>query len=145
MGDIGGTLNRNRHQFMKVQAFGVRFSKGDAEAMGAVFNDGIEPAIASTHQEPHPPARTIEKAKVGAKTDSRRWEQFAAALAILHDRGELEKVSESKAHGQVAAFLAERGHDDALSVDAVRGLIRRLRAWDKGAAFRDDADYSTEA
>lgn len=63
MADIGGVLNRNRYQFMKVQAFGVRFSKADAEAMGAVFKKEDAGADASARQletrhsdlEPTPP------------------------------------------------------------------------------------------
>lgn len=73
----------------------------------------------------------------GAKVDALRWEQFAAAMAVLADRGDLILTSENKAHKSVADFLAERGHV-AMSIDTVRSLIRRFKAWKAGHSFVDD-------
>lgn len=93
------------------------------------------------------PAPAIEKNKgsarsnSGRKPDVVRWEKFAAALAVLFERGELDLTSENKAHEQIASFLVERGHEDALGVDTVRSLLRRVRAWNDGNPFPDDHDY----
>jgi|GEM_PF-3625625 len=88
---------------------------------------------------PPPPA---QQSRRGRKPEMVRWEQFAAALAVLLERGETRDFSNvSATHGAVADFLADRGHTNALDDDTVKTLIFRVGAWSKGKPYTDDADY----
>lgn len=123
-----------------VRATGVRFGQNElSKALGEDIDiDGnVVPTVPKVPERSNPTARHNS----GRKADALRWEQFAAALAVLFESGELDLSSGNKAHGQVATFLAKRGHEDALGVDTVRSLLLRLQAWGKGNPFADDADY----
>ncbi len=86
-------------------------------------------------------ASKLPKVQVGAQTDAKRWEQFAAAFAVLSEDGALDGKSETKVHEKVASYLSKRGHSDAFGVDNVRSLLRRVKAWKANHPYPDDDDF----
>ncbi|MGC1269933.1 MAG: hypothetical protein WA842_04970 [Croceibacterium sp.] len=131
----------NYPEMVFVSAVGVEFHRGsvihcfDLSAKEIAILDGVDP---SETQLDKPRRRA---AGAGAKVDAERWSQFAAAFAVLSERGELELPSEQGQYDAIATFLAQRGHDNPLSVDTVRQLLRRYRTWLADQPFPDDADY----
>ncbi|MDZ7895450.1 MAG: hypothetical protein U5M50_11125 [Sphingobium sp.] len=106
VGDFSGLLNRNRYQFMRVQAFGVRFHREDAEAMGAVFDgpsqlsgapltnlmdcDAAKGSLTVEETSPTPPKRsrmTAQQVEVAYATRVR--EADAAGLRFTREQDEL--------------------------------------------------------
>lgn len=114
----------------KIRCTGLGFAKSDIER--------AFPPVVSVEMEINGISKPHSSSSSGAKIRQIDWERFAAAFAYLADIGEIElDGSENAAHEKVASFLVSKGHK-ALSVDTVRPLIRRYRAWRAGHSYLDD-------
>lgn len=119
----------------KLDGFGLSFDREQFLRL-ADINPSVSKQAATAQNLPMNAGR-----RAGAKADAKRWEQFAAALAVTSDLDRLDLSSETKAHKSVADYLTERGHEDVLGIDTVRSLIRRFKAWRDGNPYLDDFDF----
>lgn len=78
----------------------------------------------------------------GRPPKAKAWEKFAAAMAVLvkNEKIEFNTLSDNQVHEKIASFMAQRGHDDALTVDTVRGLFNRYKTWADSKSYTDDAE-----
>ena len=144
-GDFSAEPNPFAKEPISFKAFGVQFRRSDIEALvpqGGILQfptaNNISPQVRAL-LDPQQDNKSKEKEPAsGAKVRVLQWEQFAAALAVLFDRGDIDHSSENATHKSVADFLASKGHDNTLGIDTVRPLIRRFNAWRHRHDYVDD-------
>ena len=96
---------------------------------GVVFNSsdltnclkGLIPSKETSEKNPR---------NAGARPDKARWALFAAGMATLAARSKLDHdASVNKLYAEVATFLSEQGHDEALSIAQVSSAFEHFRKW----------------
>ena len=86
IGDLTATIARDTrgYRFKKIQAFGIQFSREDAEAMGAVFDVPEAPVVAT---QPTAPPETVEEWAARAVRHGLKIGGFTKAMLHLSWRG----------------------------------------------------------
>lgn len=70
----------------------------------------------------------------GARPDQYRWALFAAGMATLAARGQLDpEASGNKIYEMVTTFLSEQGHEEWISINQVRPVLKYFQEWQSSA------------
>ena len=131
----------NGSSLPRLEAAGLAFDRAGLlrvfdldDIEGAAF-DPKAPRLASPAHQPNDRGRGL---------DTQRWANFAAALATLASKGDVDgTMKQASIYGAVADFLVkERGRDDPLGIDAAAPLLRLFKSWSQGRSAPGDHDYS---
>jgi hypothetical protein len=123
LGDLVFTIPQDTrgYRFKRFEAFGVTFSRADAEKMGAVFDPMPSQPLGQKSLE--------AVSAAGNKLDTEVWSQFAAALAYVANTDGLETFrSRDSVYNRVADYLARRSIT-AGNEKNYRNMIRLARTW----------------
>lgn len=93
-GDLKATLPKDQrgYQFTKIQAFGVRFNRAEAESLGVT--------VTAADVRGSAPNNTPTSSKGGAPRASEKWDAVIVAIARLANEGRLDPNIDSSFRSQ---------------------------------------------
>lgn len=125
---LAGIFPPNIEEFpywpQEFECTGLSYSRADLAAL-------LGPTAPSSRN------RASRKGIGGAKPDKPRWEEFAAAFALIADSDGIDPdLDEQALFNRIDSFLEARGIDDGLHIDSVRDAIGLAQAWKRGAQIK---------
>lgn len=125
--------------YSSVELIGISLNRNQFCEFTEISTDEVRKTRASS-------AGPKQSSNAGNKASAIRWEKTSAAIVALRELDQLDfEDSLNNQAEAIAAFLNERGHEDAYGVDTIRSMLRRAKAWSSENSFHDDSDYDPGA